>query len=301
MVPPGEPRSYYGEPIVADPTWTWEIAMYLWVGGLTGASAPLALFASLRGNDELARRAQAVALAGSVVSPALLVSDLGRPKRFLNMLRVFKVTSPMSVGSWILSAFGATATVGAARELLGLFPRIGRAAQVADLVLGPALSTYTAALLANTAIPVWHEARDDLPLVFAASSAATAGAAAIVLTDPEAARPARRLAVAGSVLELATTQLMEHRLGSVGEPYHQGGPGRLQQAAKALTAAGAAVTAARGHRRAGAVAGGLAILGGALCERWAIYRAGFASANDPKYTVGPQRDRLRHGAPASSG
>jgi len=302
MVPPGEPRSYYGEPVVAKPVWTWEIATYLWVGGFTGASAPLALIASLRGNEALARRMQAVAFAGSLVSPVLLISDLGRPKRFLNMLRVFKITSPMSVGSWILSGFGAATALGTARELLGLFPRAGRAAQVADLALGPALSTYTAALIANTAIPVWHDARDHLPFVFATSSAATAGAWGIVLCGPEDAGPARRLAVAGSIAEIVTDQVMERQLGPIGEPYHEGHPGKLQRAAKALTGVGALVAATAGRRRrAAGVGGGLAILGGALCARWAIYRAGFASAKDPKYTVGPQRERLSHGAPASSG
>ena len=127
----GEPRSYYGRPVIAKPVWSNEIPVYFWVGGIAGASAPLAFLASLRGNDELARRAQGAALAGAVISPLLLIKDLGQPQRFFNMLRVFKVTSPMSVGSWILTGFGAAATLGAAREFAGVLPRLGRAGQAA--------------------------------------------------------------------------------------------------------------------------------------------------------------------------
>ena len=99
-----EVRSYHGQPVLKQPVWTWEIPLYFFTGGAAGASAGLAYLGELSGNDELARRAWAVALAGLTVSPALLISDLGRPPRFLNMLRMFKVTSPMSVGTWVLSA-----------------------------------------------------------------------------------------------------------------------------------------------------------------------------------------------------
>jgi hypothetical protein len=300
MVPPAEPRSYYGRAVIAEPVWSPEIPLYFWVGGLSGASAPVALLASLTGNGPLARRAAATTLAGSALSAALLVKDLGQPKRFLYMLRVFKPTSPMSVGSWTLTAFGASAALSAARELLGMFPRTGRAAQVAGGVLGPVLSTYTAALLAQTAVPVWHDARRELPFVFASSSLATGGALGVVLAPVPAAAPARRMAVAGAALELATSQLMEGRLGDIAEPYRSGAPGLLSRGAKAATAIGAVTTAvAAGRDRRAAIAGGVAILAGGLLERWAIFRAGFVSARDPKYTVGPQRARLaeRDGRP----
>jgi hypothetical protein len=293
MVPPGEPRSYYGEPVLAEPVWTPEIPLYFWTGGICGAALPLSLLASLRGNDELARRSAAVALGMGAVSPALLISDLGRPSRFLNMLRMFKVTSPMSVGSWILSATGSAAAVAGARELLGILRGPGRAAQWASLALGPALSTYTATLIANTAIPVWHEARRELPFVFAATSAATAGALVAAVTPPRHAAPARRLAIGGGIAELAALELMERRLGPLGEPYEHGAPKHLGRAAKGLTVAGVAALVAAKGRRPGVVAGAAALLAGGLAERWSIFRAGFASARDPKYTVGPQRERLR--------
>ncbi len=292
MVPPGEPRSYYGEPVIAEPVWSPEIGWYFFVGGLTGASAPLALTASLRGNHVLARRAAATSVAGVGVSSVLLIKDLGRPARFFNMLRVFKVTSPMSVGSWVLSLFGATTTLGATHELLGVLPRAGRAGQVGAAPLGPLLSTYTATLIATTAVPVWAEARRELPFVFAAGSLATAGALACVLTPAADAGAARRMTVVGAAAELLAVEAMSRRLGWLGEPLHEGRPGTMSRAAKALTAAGGVAVAAGGRRRGVAVcAGADAVLVGGLLERFAIFRAGTASARDPKYTVRPQRER----------
>src|SRR5947209_16016931 len=113
--------SYHGQPVIKEPIWTWEIPLYFFTGGLAGASAGLAYLSEAHGNEELARRAWAVALAGVTISPALLTSDLGRPARFMNMLRMFKVTSPMSVGSWILTGSGASTAVAAASSWLGLF------------------------------------------------------------------------------------------------------------------------------------------------------------------------------------
>ena len=101
-----EIRSYHGQPVIKPPVWTWEIPVYFFTGGVAGASAGLAYLSEVRGNEVLARRAWGAAIAAVAVSPALLVSDLGRPERFLNMLRMFKVTSPMSLGSWSLSASG---------------------------------------------------------------------------------------------------------------------------------------------------------------------------------------------------
>ncbi len=287
------PRSYYGQPILNRPTWTWEIPVYFFVGGMAGASAPLALVASLQGNRALARAASAAALGGAAISPVLLISDLGRPERFLNMLRVFKPTSPMSVGSWILASFGPAVGLGAGRELLGILPRVGRAGQIAAAVLGPGLSTYTAALLANTAVPAWHEARRELPFVFAGSSLASASAAALLLTAPAEAAIPRRLGVVGAVLSLGATAAMEHGLGELAAPYHEGGAAAtVGRTAKTLTAAGGLILAARARRgRRRPVLGALALLGGSGLERWAIFRAGVASAADPAATIGPQRAR----------
>jgi polysulfide reductase-like protein len=274
---------YYGRPILKEPVWTWEIPCYFFAGGMAGAAAPLALAAELRGDRGLARRAWLVALAGVGASPMLLISDLGRPERFHHMLRVFKPTSPMNVGSWILSAGGTAIALGAARSVLGWFPRMGRVAG-ATAVLGPALSTYTGVLVADTAIPVWHEARRELPWVFAAGSAMSAGAAVALVGG---GAPARRLAVAGAAGELAATTLMERRLGELGEPYHEGEAGRFETAGKALTAAGGLLMAATHRRRTGAAL----MLAGAFATRWSVYKAGFQSAANPRYVVEPQRAR----------
>jgi formate-dependent nitrite reductase membrane component NrfD len=285
--------SYYERPVLKEPVWKPEIPFYFFAGGLGGASAVLSLGARAAGYEQLARRTLLVSAAADAVSPVLLTSDLGRPDRFLNMLRVFKVTSPMSVGSWILAASGACSGVAVTCEALAILPRLRLAAETGAAVLGPALATYTAVLVSDTAIPVWHEARRELPFVFAGSSAASAGAAALLVTRTEEAEPARRLLLGGAVLGGTAMQLMEHRLGLVGEPYKQGDTGTLAKAAKGLTTAGALLVGLGGRRRRGAaVAGAALVLAGEVCLRWSVFRAGFQSARDPKYTVEPQRRRL---------
>jgi formate-dependent nitrite reductase membrane component NrfD len=296
-VPRAEWRSYYGRPILKPPVWKPEIPLYFFTGGVGGTSAALALLAGLRGNDELARRAWLNAMAGIAASPPLLISDLGKPSRFINMLRVFKVTSPMSVGSWLLTASGLATTVAAAGSWTPFVPvRAARAARVVAAVCGMPLTTYTAALISNTAVPVWHEARATLPFVFAASGATSAGAAALLTTPPDHAAPARRLAVAGAAATAVALEVMERRLGDLAEPYETAAAGRFKRAAEALTLSGAALVAGLGRRRPAAVAGGALMLAGAVCERWSIFRAGFQSAADPKYTVEPQRREIVSGA-----
>jgi hypothetical protein len=284
--------SYYGRPVIKAPVWTPEIPAYFFAGGMAGASAGLAYMAELTDNEVLARRAWAVALAGISVSPPLLISDLGVPARFLNMLRMFKVTSPMSVGSWVLAGSGTATGIAAANALTGLFPGPARTAKPAAALLGLPLATYTGALIANTSVPIWHAARASLPALFAAGAAASAGAAATMLTPTRHAAPARRLALMGAATELVVANVMERRLGTLAEPYHQGAPRTLVRTSAALMAGGALAIAGWGRRsRSAAVLGGAAILGGAATERFAVFRAGFASAKDPKYTVGPQRER----------
>jgi len=208
----------------------------------------------------------------------------------------------MNVGSWLLAASGGAIGLATGYELLGWFGRSGRAAKPAAAVLGMPLTSYTAALLSNTSIPVWYAARRELPFVFAGSSMASAGAAAALLTPRGQAAPARRLMLVGTALEAGATLLMERRLGELGEPYRQGTAGRLAKLAKAVGWGGALALGLAGGRSRGAVVGGsVAALGGAVLERWAVFRAGFQSACDPKYTVAPQRRRAEEeGSLASS-
>ena len=296
-----EPRSYYGRPVIKEPVWKWEIPAYLFTGGLSGASSVLSVSARLFGNDRLARTSLYIAAVADLVSPALLIADLGRPERFHHMLRVVKVRSPMNVGAWILAASGGSTSSAALLERLGRLRPLRRLAELGAALSGPPLATYTGVLLADTAIPVWHGARSELPWVFGASAAASAGAAACIFVEPSLAGPARRLAIGGVAAEGAFTQAMERRLGEVGEVYRQQAAGALSLAAKALAASGAGLLATRGRssRRAAALGGAL-VCTGELCLRFAVFKAGFQSARDPKYTVKPQRERAdRHGTRVS--
>jgi formate-dependent nitrite reductase membrane component NrfD len=282
--------SYYGRPIVKEPVWQPEIPWYFWTGGIAGGSSVLHGIARLTGNQPLAKSALYIGAAADTVSPLLLISDLGRPERFLHMFRVFKVTSPMSVGSWILGVSGTASGTAAALELLGILRPVKWAAELASFLTGPPLATYTGALVSNTAIPVWSEARDELPWLFGASAAATAGAAALIATPTRDAGPARRAAVGGSLAALGLTEYMERKLGVVGEVYKHGEAGKYGKVAKLATAAGAALIATRGKRsRAAAAVGGALVLGGELALRWSVFKAGFQSAADPKYTVITQK------------
>ena len=291
-----ETRTYHGQAVLKQPTWTWEIPVYFFTGGLAGASAGLAYLSGLRGNDVLARRAWMTASGAIAVSPPLLISDLGRPTRFLNMLRMFKVTSPMSVGSWILSASGAATAIAVANELTGLFPTASRVARPTAAVAGLPLSTYTAALIANTAVPAWHEGRRWLPFVFGSGAALSAGAVAVAVTPVRHARPARRLALAAAAVEVASKEVMQRRIGELAEPYEQGAAGKFGHLSRGCIVAGTTLLALRGgsSRGAAAAAGGL-LCAGALSARLSILRAGFQSASDPKSVVGPQRARISRG------
>jgi len=292
-----EMQSYYGKPIVKEPVWKAEIPFYLFTGGVAGGASVLHGLARLTGNHRLARSSLYIGAVADAVSPVLLVSDLGRPERFLNMLRVFKVTSPMSVGSWILFVSSGASTTAATLELLGALRPARWLAEALSFVTGPPLATYTGALLANTAIPVWSEARDELPWLFGASAAASAGATAAMVTPAAAAGPARRAAVAGVAAELGLVRLMRRRLGFVGEVYELGEAGRYARVSSLCAAAGAGLLALRGRRsRPAAVVGGALVLAGEVALRWSVFKAGFQSARDPRYTVLPQRKRIEERA-----
>ncbi|MBJ7603438.1 MAG: polysulfide reductase NrfD [Candidatus Dormibacteraeota bacterium] len=269
---------YYGRPVLKEPVWKPEVAVYFWLGGLAGISAVLGFTARLSGNDRLARRAWFIAFGALLPCPPLLIADLGRPERFYNMLRVLKPTSPMSMGTWVLTGFGGVTAVAAAGELLGgVFATLGRVAEGAAALLGLPLATYTAVLLADTSVPVWHHARHHLPFVFAGSATASAGAAAAILTPSQHSRPARLAATFGALLELGASFAMERRLGPDARHYHEGAAAGPAQAARALTGAGAALMTL-GGRRPLAIAAGVLLLAGSLAERFAVLRAGPSSA-----------------------
>lgn len=285
--------SYYGRPILKPPTWSaTDIAGYIFAGGLAGASSMLAAGAQHSGRPALERRTKLTALAAISVSAGALIHDLGRPERFINMLRVAKRTSPMSMGSWILATYGPLAGASAASNLLNLQPRAGRACGVGAAIAGSAVATYTAVLIADTAVPTWHDAHQLLPFVFAGSAAASAGGVAAALAPVAEAGPARRMAVAGAALETGATLLMERSGELSAETLQRGRAGTLMRLSKACTVGGAAGLALGGSRsRLVSVVCGLAVATGSALLRFGIFEAGLASTTDPKYVVVPQRQR----------
>ncbi len=292
LVPDVEVRTYYERSVLKQPTWKHWIAEYFFLGGLSAGSTLLGLGARLTGRPALARRAKVAAVVALGAGSAALVADLGRPERFVNMLRVAKLTSPMSVGSWALSAYGPAAAVAAGTDVLGVFPRLGLAAEGVAAAFAPAIATYTGVLAADTSIPAWHGARGELPFLFASSATAAAGGLGMIVSPVRESAPARRMAVAGALGEVAASKLMERRLGELGEPYRHGPAGMLSKAATASMLAGAAVGLLRGRRRSAAIGSGALVMAGSLLERFAVLEAGRQSARDPKYVVKPQRERL---------
>ena len=286
--------SYYGRPILKEPTWAaTDIAGYLFMGGLAGASSILAAGAELTGRPGLARPAKLTALTAIGASAAALVHDLGKPSRFYNMLRVAKPTSPMSVGSWLLAGYGPLAGVSAATDVLGRVPRVGRAANLGAALLGAGVASYTSVLIADAAVPAWHEGRRQLPFVFVGSAAAAAGGMGMITAPLDQAGPARRAAVGGSILELAATRQLESSSGLAGETFRHGRAGALLKIARGATSVGSLAAATLGGRsRPAAALAGSALLVGSALTRFGIFEAGRASTLDPKYVVVPQRERL---------
>jgi hypothetical protein len=292
-VPDATFTSYYGRPVLKRLVWKApDIAGYLFLGGLAGASSVLAGGAQATGRQVLARRAKVVAAGAIVGSAAALVHDLGRPARFYNMLRTFKPTSPMSVGSWLLAGYGPVAGAAAASALTGWLPGVGALATAGAAALGPAVTTYTAALICDTAVPAWHEGHREMPFVFAGSAATAAGGMGLVLAPVAEAGPARRFATVGAITELAAAKALERRLGDLAEPYRQGRAAQFMKAGEVLSGVGLVLAhLGRRHRLVSAVAG-LALTASSAATRFGIFHAGVASAEDPKYTIVPQRARL---------
>jgi DMSO reductase anchor subunit len=291
MVPRAEVRTYYDRPVLKEPVWRWPIPAYFFSGGLAAGSSMLAVGARMRHDDLTARRAGVVALASIAASTGFLIEDLGRPSRFANMLRVFRPSSPMNMGSWLLAGYGPLVGAAVLSDVFGVATPFGRAAEVGAAVLAPAVATYTAVLVSDTAVPLWHDARRELPYVFMGSACASAGAAAVLCSPRRDVPAARRLAVLGTSVELSMAKRMEQRLGPIAAPYHEGRSGTLAKAARMMAAAGsAALMAKRG--RAIHVAGAALVLASAATERFAVFEAGRASALDPQATVAPQRARV---------
>lgn len=228
---------YYGIPLLKEPSWTWEIPLYFFVGGAAGAAAVIGAIADYTGADrKIVRDARWIAAAGSVISPALLVSDLGRPERFLNMLRVFKPQSPMSMGVWTLVGFSggasAAAFAGFLRERYGpsLPLRIlENAGQAASLAFGLPFSNYTGVLIGATAIPVWNKNVGELPIHFGASGLGAA-VGLLELMGHRKSRALQMLGLGASVFECWEGWRIESRKLSELDPLKYGLSGSIVRA-----------------------------------------------------------------------
>ncbi len=286
MVPDADFTSYYGRPVVKESPWKADIPAYLFLGGLAGASSLLGAGADLTGNTALRRPTRITAAVAILASLAALVHDLGKPSRFHHMLRVAKPAAAAEAGG-LLPRTVRDSVVGR------LLPSMGRSAGSVAALLGPAVASYTAVLLSDTATPSWHDAHRELPFVFVGSAAAAGGGMAMLTTPPTQAGPARRMAAAGAVLDLAMSARMESTMGLTAEPMHQGRARAYLTTAHALTAGGAVIAATLARRsRVASVLAGAALLAGSACTRFGIFHAGQQSARDPRYTVAPQRKRL---------
>jgi hypothetical protein len=293
QVPQASPEhGYYGMPVVKKPAWTWEIPIYFFVGGAAGAASVLASAAKLNDADaKLVRDAQWIAAIGGAISPALLTADLGRPTRFLNMLRVFKVQSPMSVGSWTLVAFSSSA---AATLLLGEWERrtgrkipvVKEAAPVLSMLSGLVLATYTGVLIGATTIPAWHENVSILPIHFGTSGLAAATSMLELRGHTNTAL--NTLGIAASTVETVTGAALELRRSAGTEPVRSGKPGWMMRAAGLLSGPLPlalrllAMTGPRDRSRKLRRAAAISSVAGSMVTRWAWVEAGKASARDPR-------------------
>lgn len=306
MVPDVEFTSYYGHNIVKPPPWGVEIPAYLFLGGVAGGSGLIAAGAQLTGRKLLCRNARLAGIAAVAFGSAALVKDLGRPDRFLNMLRTLKLTSPMSVGSWFLAGYGSGIGVTVAAEadrLLGerlplgpLRPALRTVEPYAGAVgaaFAAPLAVYTGVLLSDTANPTWNAAHRHLTFVFGSSATLAASGLAMITTPTRETRPARLLAAMAVVGDVVMARRMEHRMDPVAaEPLQQGRPGALMRWSERLAIAGGLGGLLFGRNRALAAASGMALLGASACTRFGVFEAGINSAKDPRYTVEPQRNRL---------
>jgi formate-dependent nitrite reductase membrane component NrfD len=287
---------YYGTPLLKQSPWTPEIPAYFFVGGAAGAAAVIAAAGRLSGADEdLVHDARWLAAIGGAISPALLISDLGMPSRFLNMLRVFKIRSPMSVGSWTLVAFSNAAAASAFAGTLqrryrrngggGMFRIIGSAAEAVAALTGLVLCTYTGVLIGATAVPAWNENAGTLPAHFAASGLGAA-VSILELKGHESNRALNALGIAAAAAETLVGVRIESQDKRSLRPLKHGHSGGLVRLGGVL--AGPLPLALRllaGSRKPRSKTfrclAALSTVAGSLLTRVAWLEAGKASQKDP--------------------
>lgn len=315
MRPAGEPaaptQTYYDQPMIKEPVWKWPISVYLWMGGVAGGAAVVGTAARLLGGPEqrgAVRHARWLALTLGILCPIPLIQDLGRPERFLNMLRVFKVSSPLNLGTWILTVFGLTSGVLAARQAAedsfiiareGMLGRTLRAVPDAPLTLahgalGMALGGYTGVLLTSSAVPIWAARGVALGPLFE-STAVASGAAVVSLIGTASGQSSERsrasldwIQTGAQVAQIvALTAFEAGKPSRIAKPLREGPWGRVYQVGMVGAGVVAPLALRLGARALGrrgkwlsATAAALTVAG-ALVERLALVEAGKASARDP--------------------
>jgi formate-dependent nitrite reductase membrane component NrfD len=292
--PDAQDDTYYGLPVLKEPVWLWVVPAYFVVGGLGGASAVLGTAAQTVGLRRLASRCRWTNTAAVVVGTGLLIYDLGRKERFLNMLRVFRRTSPMSVGSWVLAASGGAASTAALlSESDGLLRSLGDLSGAGAGVLGMPLAGYTAVLLSNSAVPAWKEAGRTLPFLFVSSAMNSAASLLELMNlDEDEARVVRRFGTAGRAAELLSGVMVERevaRAERTARAYKQGLAGLLWRGGEALAGVSLILGMLPGRSRLKRFTSGITGGAAAAAAKFAVFYAGKASVRDPRTTFDPQR------------
>ena len=302
-----ETTTYYDRALLQMPVWEWVIAAYYYVGGVTGAALVLAAAAQLRdgeAHNKLIKRCHSIAFVGSGLSAFFLIYDLGRPERFFNMLRVFRPTSAMNMGAWILSGVGGTAPLALVlRNQRGILGLMGKLCTYVAGLFGAALATYTGVLVSSTAVPIWQQSRKTMPILFGSSAMASVGGLFNVIAGNE-----RELALTstfgavGQLVELGSSYVMEQQASEVervGRPFRNGVSGVMWKTAAVLTAGSVILNLVPGKSRTKRVTAGLLGTFGSMLMRFSIEQLGKASALDARASF--QQQRAGKGAAEATG
>jgi hypothetical protein len=294
--------TYYDRPMLKPSVWGIDIPLYYYFGGAAGAALTLGAAMQLAAHggrrrrelQKLSARCHWIGIIGSTVGGGFLIHDLGRPLRFLYMLRVFRPTSPMNMGAWILAGAAPSAiTTGLFINSRGLLGMVGEVSGYVSGLFGAALAGYTGVLVSNTVLPIWRPSRRWMPVLFVGSAAATAASILDLFSDEEAAhRVTQVFGAAGRLIEIAAAKRVEwlaSEIPKVGEPFRQGPAATWWKAAGALTAASLVVSLLPSKSKKKRRLAGLLGAAGSLCLRFAVHYLSDASARDPKATIQQQR------------
>jgi hypothetical protein len=294
----GEMPEVVQGPMLQAAPWSWEVPLYFWFGGMAAGSSFIALACDLAGDERSARIARWVSLAGLVPCPPLLIADLGRPERFHHMLRIFKPRSPMSTGSWCLSAFGGLLVGAVGADLFGR-RRTARGLGAATAVAGTYLGSYTGVLLASTAVPVWGRSRSFLGPIFISTATLTGAGAtrlALVASGLTADDPTRgalvRIENAAMASELILRAINRRGLGELAKQLDEGDGAAWFRRAEWLGRAGLATRVVRWPRRLAEHVGSVCFMAAALCYRMGWVMAGRSSAADATAAARVARARV---------